>query len=952
MNKVKHVAIILAIVFAQSANAQQKYFQQKVNYTINVTLNDTGKTLEGFEKIDYYNNSPDTLKFIWFHLWPNAYKNDKTAFSEQMVNANQTDFYFSKETEKGYINKLQFKVNGVNAELKEHSKHIDVVKLVLPKPLPPGASATITTPFHVKLPKNFSRGGYVGETFQVTQWYPKPAVYDNKGWHEMPYLDQGEFYSEFGKFDISITLPSNYIVASTGVLQNEDELEKLRALGKQKLEEQASFTLFESKLKAEAKKDKRSYYEVMPVSSLQTKTLRYVQDSVHDFAWFASKLFLVQYDTINLPSKTVDAFTYFHPWEKDIWKQSISYAKRGLRSYSNWIGEYPYHTVSAVSGEESTTSGGMEYPTITLITTTNGGQELDATITHEIGHNWFYGLLASNERDHAWMDEGMNTYYQNRYEAEYYGNYSLNKQLGGGFFKNRTPEDELELLLRTVFKIYKDQPIDLPAEEYSFINYGLIVYAKASMWMKKLEAYLGTADFDKAMRAYYSEWKFRHPYPADFKASVEKTTGKSIDELFKQLYTTGPLTIPEKKSLRLTSFFSLKNTDKYNYLSILPAVGYNNYDKVRLGAIVHNYQLPLNNFSFLVAPMFATGSKQLNVFGRVSYNKFSRKAWWEFSTSIAKFTADDFEFNGEKLHLNTTRITPSAKLTLYNKDIRSFERWVFRLRRFILSEDELSFKTVGGVDIVEKIKANTGINQLTITWKNNRRLYPFSFNITTDQGDKFLRTAFTGNYGFSYSDDKGMINARVFAGKFFYLTSKTFIEQFATDRYHLNMSGPRGYEDYTYSGYYVGRNEFEGWMSQQMMRRDGFFKTNTDLLSNKVGKTDDWLVALNFEADIPEKFNPLSVLPIKIPLKLFADLGTYAEAWKDNPATGKFLYDAGIQLPLFSSLVNVYVPILYSKVYSDYYKSVITKNKFLRSISFTIDIQKLNLDAINRILPL
>ena len=952
MFNVKQVALVFSIFVVQHIHAQKSYFQQRVDYTINVTLNDTAKTLEGFEKLEYYNNSPDTLKFIWFHLWPNAYKNDKTAFSEQLVNANQTDFYFSKEQEKGYINRLSFKVNDINADVQAHSKHIDIVKLVLPKPLPPGRSATITTPFHVKLPKNFSRGGYVGQTFQITQWYPKPAVYDSKGWHEMPYLDQGEFYSEFGKFDVTITLPANYIVAATGALQNKDELEKLKVLGKEKLEEQASNKLFESQLKLQAKKELKNFYEVMPKSSSQMKTLRYVQDSVHDFAWFASKLFLVQHDTIQLASKTVDAFTFFHPWEKDTWKQSVTYAKRGLRSYSNWIGEYPYNVVSVVSGEESATSGGMEYPMITLITTTDGGQELDATITHEIGHNWFYGLLASNEREHAWMDEGMNTYYQNRYEAEHYGSYMLNKQLGGGFFKNRTPDDELELLLRTAFRLYKDQPIDLPAEEYSFVNYGLIVYVKASVWMKKLEGYLGVNDFDKAMRAYYNEWRFKHPYPADFKAAVEKTTGKSIEKLFEQLYTTGPLTVPEKKSLKLTSVFNLKETNKYNYISVLPAIGYNKYDGGMIGTVIHNYQLPLNNFNFIFAPMLGTRSKDLDIFGRASFSKFTKRTWLEFSASIASFTADDFEHNGEKIYLKATRVTPSIKLTLYNEDLRSQEKWVFQARRFFLLEDELSFKTVGGVDVVKKVQSNTGINQFKITWKNKRRLYPFEFNLTTDQADNFLRTGFTGNYGFNYSDNKGMVNARVFAGKFFYLTSKTFVEQFETERYHLNMTGPRGYEDYTYSGYYLGRNEFEGWMSQQMMKRDGFFKVNTDLLSTKVGKTDDWLVALNLEADIPMKYNPLSVLPIKIPLKVFADIGTYSEAWRDNPATGKFLYDAGVQLPLFGSLVNVYMPVLYSKVYSNYYKSVVSKNRFLRSISFTLDIQRINLDRFSSILPL
>ncbi len=114
--------------------------------------------------------------------------------------------------------------------------------------------------------------------------------------------------------------------------------------------------------------------------------------------------------------------------------------------------------------------------------------------------------------------------------------------------------------------------------------------------------------------------------------------------------------------------------------------------------------------------------------------------------------------------------------------------------------------------------------------------------------------------------------------------------------YHLNMSGPKGFEDYSYSNYFIGRNEFEGFASQQIMKRDGFFKVRTDLLSNKIGKTDDWLGAVNLTTSIPGNINPFELLPVKIPVKLFFDIGTYAEAWQKNSSTGRFLYDAGIQI--------------------------------------------------------
>jgi hypothetical protein len=215
-----------------------------------------------------------------------------------------------------------------------------------------------------------------------------------------------------------------------------------------------------------------------------------------------------------------------------------------------------------------------------------------------------------------------------------------------------------------------------------------------------------------------------------------------------------------------------------------------------------------------------------------------------------------------------------------------------------------------------------------------------------------VRSAVTANYFFNYAGNKGGMKARFFAGKFFYTTANTTQQQFATDRYHLNMTGAKGNEDYTYSDYFIGRNEFEGWMSQQIMERDGFFKVRTDLLGEKIGKSDDWLMSMNFVTDIPKNLNPLSVLPIKIPIKLFADIGTYAEAWEQETATGKFLYDAGLQLSLFKSLVNVYVPLLYSKVYSSYFKSTLGEKRFLKTISFNIDLQQLKLNKVLGDIPL
>ena len=502
-----------------------------------MSLNDKDHSLDAFETIEYINHSPDTLKILWFHLWPNAYKNDRTAFSEQMLKERRLDFYFSKPADKGYVNQLNFAADNHAAAFVTDSSLIDVVKVLLPKPLAPGSRTIITTPFKVKLPYNFSRGGHIGNNYQVAQWFPKPAIYDRNGWHPMPYLDQGEYYSDFGKYDVQITAPSAYEVAATGILQDAETLRQLKSTGRH-------------------------------IAEGKTKTWHFLQDSIHDFAWFASKEFVAHYDTVQLPSGKVVEVSAFYRAKSRGWDASLKYAKSGLRKYSEWLGEYPYTTATVVQGSRNLTSGGMEYPTITLITTQSTGAELDATIVHEIGHNWFEAALATNEREHPWMDEGMNTYYQKRYEDEKYKRNTQRK----GLFK-KTPDQEEDILFRTIAKIVKDQPIETTSEKFTTDNYGLVVYYKTSEWMRKLENDLGREAFDKVMHIYYSQWKYKHPAPEDFKTLFENNSSKNVESNFAQLHNTGFIYPSQKKTIKPTVLFNLRNTDKYNYISFAPGIG-------------------------------------------------------------------------------------------------------------------------------------------------------------------------------------------------------------------------------------------------------------------------------------------------------------------------------------------------------------------------------------------
>ncbi|MBK7434428.1 MAG: hypothetical protein IPI66_11335 [Chitinophagaceae bacterium] len=350
---------------------------------------------------------------------------------------------------------------------------------------------------------------------------------------------------------------------------------------------------------------------------------------------------------------------------------------------------------------------------------------------------------------------------------------------------------------------------------------------------------------------------------------------------------------------------------------------------------------------FLLVPYYATGSKQFNGLGRIGYNCYpgTRGQHAEIAVAASTFSGDSFTDSTNTTHYQRyIRIVPTARFTFANKDPRSTITKFLQWKTFLFREQGLQFTrdTVLQQDIITYPYTSRYLNQLQFVFENNRVLYPYKAVFQAEQGDGFLRFNLTGNYFFNYPKGGGM-NLRFFAGKFIYIGDQTLIKRFNTDPYHLNLSGPRGNEDYTYSNYFVGRNEFDKFSSQQMMIRDGGMKVSTDLLSNKVGKTDDWLASLNFTTDIPAMINPFSVLPFKLPVKLFLDIGTYAEAWKKNAETGRFVYDAGVQLSLFKNVVNVYLPLLYSSVYKNYYKSVFPKNSFSKKISFSIDLQNINL---------
>jgi hypothetical protein len=929
---VRNIFLIILFNFfcILSAKSQQPYWQQQVNYKIDVSLNDINHTLDGFVKMEYINNSPDTLRYIWIHVWPNAYKNDRTALSDQLLENNNTSFYFSNNEKRGYINRLNFKVNNISTATEDHPQHQDILKLLLPAPLPPHSACKIETPFHVKLPYNFSRGGHKDQSYQLTQWYPKPAVYDATGWHPIPYLDEGEFYSEFGNYEVQITVPENYVVAATGNLQETAEKEWLK--------KRKNFNIIPEKKKTANKKE---IIEEIP-SALKTKTLHYIQNSVHDFAWFADKYLKVKMDILQLPSgKKTEVYAFYYPENETIWSKSLQFIKQAVLTKSKWLGDYPYDVVNVVEDKEG--DGGMEYPTITYLSSGGSEKMLDFVINHEVGHNWFYGILASNERLHPWMDEGMNSFYDYRYMQQQYGNDAASFiDTRSTFIKKRMPADLSQTMLDAVVAVKKDQPIETPSELFNSFNYNAVVYTKTAKWMQLLENELGTEIFDSCMKVYYRQWSFKHPYPGNFKIAVEQTSGKKLDSLFNLLHKKGNLkNMPVKKDVRFISFFSAKETARHNNIFAAPALGYNFYDKLMVGMLLHNYTMQASKFQFVAVPLFSSKSKNINGIGKLSYSWYpgTNGARAEVSLSGARFTRDRYTDSTAAInYMSFSKWVPSFKYVFADKNSRSQLVKFIQWKLFLIKEQELLFErdTIRQIDVISYPVKARYVNQFQFVLENNRALYPYKAILMAENAKGFVRTSFTGNYFFNYGEKYGL-NMRVFAGKFFYTGDKTFLTELESDRYHLNMTGPRGYEDYTYSNYFIGRNEFDKMLSQQLMIRDGGFKMGTDLLFNKAGKTDNWLAAVNLTSDIPDNINPLKVLPVKIPLRLFLDIGSSAATWQKNSETGRFIYDAGLQVSLLKRSINIYIPLLYSKIYRNYYTSYITEKKFQKKLAFSID---------------
>ena len=963
MKKIVFFLFILTLIVFD-VKAQENYFQQKVNYEIHVQLFPEQKKFSANETLVYYNNSPDTLTFLYFHLWPNGYSSHKTALSKQMVAAGKDDIYFKNKKVGGRIDSLDFTSNKTKLEWHYDKKNPDICKIILPKPLKPGDSIEISTPFRVFLPGDISRMGAVDNTFQISQWYPKPAVYDRYGWHAFPYLNQGEFYSEYGKFDVYITVPKQIVVAATGNLQNNKELEWLQKLADSGL----------------------TGKELPNPAPGKTKTLHYSENNIHDFAWFCSENYKVAIDSVFTPRThhKVTTRAYYRPSHEIEWANAVKYINAAIKYYSQWVGDYPYNNCTAVDGALSA-GGGMEYPTITVVSSEKG---LETVIVHEVGHNWFYGMLGFNEREYPFLDEGINSFYDHRYSYEV-------KNKGPYFDVNQIPflaqkninNREAMMAMYLLSAPYFDQPLDLPSTDYTTTSYGLIPYEKTAEALNYLREYIGEAEFDTIMHGFFEQWKFKHPYPIDFKNYFENHTNKDVSWFFDYLVKTNgkidykisyrnnqliiknkgdfaaPITITgykngkivdtmwlnpieKKKKIKLSKqdydkfiidpeFVTLDYYRYNNYAkthgiirkyekirptltipildfynaktTILPMIYYSHWSKLELGGVITNYKLPIKKFSYYIMPVYSFGYGQMT--GAMQFSYFKEKCCGfpsiKYSLYVDKYPylSDNYNY----IPTNFRKIKLGADFNLKNKD--NSDKYYKTLKTYLYIFDKTTFFYKNYLPSWSKY-ANVISISFSMTKKSKFR--PTDFNLNLDFiGDTYKFWA-EFKYKIHYTSVKDGFEIRLFTGQ------------------NVPMVGTTGESDYKYEHYYFSR--YEKYTHDTATFIPHQFVDEYGGITFYYPVKDYFFVnAVNLKSSIP-----------KVPfVKLYYNFVSSAD-FVNGKGINVFsfnepLFETGVMLDIIPDLFAVYLPLYGSKKLMDYNNSL--NNNILSHFRFTFKLE-------------
>ncbi len=1009
--------IMTMLLVEMKATAQATYWQQQIDYTIDVTLNDTLHQLSGNVKITYHNNSPNTLTELYLHLYPNAYQNLNTPFAKQQIENKNLDFYKSNEAQRGYINELAILVDNQKSEIESINNHIDYVKIKLAKPLAAGGVAIIETPFRVKIPESYSRMGHEDNAYQITQWYPAIAAYDKTGWHPMSYLDQGEFYADFGCYDVRITLPDNYIVAATGELQTQTEKEFIAL----KIEQTKSKEILL------ATQEKSPLPSPAPESSKRLKTLHYTQCDIHDFAWFANKQFDVEKSKVTTQNgKTIDTYVFYPPTKhSDLWeKKAVQYVDSAVYFYSLWLGDYKYNTCTAVLGGLKA-GGGMEYPMITVIAEMNTNNSLENVIVHEVGHNWFQGMLASNERMFPWLDEGLNSYYETRYMS----NHAQHKSKGTSIkipFMNFDEVKKDPLFLNKIANKYEErehihQAIGLPSEAFTGTNYGTMVYMKTPLIWNYVVAYLGTEVHDQLMKKYFNEWALKHPYPGDLKA-VFATSGKELEWLFEDAINTTksidysihkinkePEMVVNQKNYTVTIInkgqikapFTIsgikngnvietqwyngfggemevlfpyydydrleidvvkiipeldRNNNHYNLkspihkcdlpniklitslevenrktLNLLPAVAWNENDKLQVGLIMHNTTLPYNaKWDVQMAPLYSATRNLLTGVAKVEHHHFfDSKKIEKLSIGL---TAQQFSLNQQldkKFVYNS--LHPTIKLAFKNKSMRDNIVKTLRASAHIIN------RTVGknyvfdttNFELLQLDSRSEGYTTVELRYEtlNNRKLNPYKYCVSAELINQIVRLQAEGTYKIHYqrSSLKG-IKARVFAGVFANNSLQNSYKNSANSDFTL--SGSSAAFDYQYNELYLGRAQQNPIFTHQLINNNGGFKSYSS--QTNAYRAGFAMATAHLKAEAP----------FKLPIGIFASAGIIKQPKGIQNNTDAVIYETGAYFSILNEAIEVYLPLAFSKQLGLDIRG--SQNTILKRLTYVIDLKKMN----------
>ncbi|WP_342563755.1 M1 family aminopeptidase [Paenibacillus sp. FSL R7-0345] len=467
-------------------------------YHIDVQLDADSGTLQAAETVTWTHPGQKPVQELYFHLYPNAFASEKTTFMKESGGELRGDSMPEDGFGSMTITDLRT-TEGIS--LMQRMQYVQpddgnvndktLVKVHLPQPVNGGESVTLKIQFEVKLPKIFARMGTAGNFVMAGQWFPKLSVYEPKGtravkeegWDLHQYHGTSEFYSDFGIYNVTISVPSNYIVGATG---------------------------FPVK-SAQIKQDRKIY--------------KFYADDVHDFAWTASPDFVVAEEAFSAPNVPgVRIKLYLDPLHKDLQERYFQAAKAALTAFSKWYGPYPYSTLSiVVPPKEGNGAGGMEYPTLVTAfgaAESSPGMSLERTVIHEIGHQYFYGMVASNEFEEAWLDESFTSYAEDRLMEQEYGVSSNNT---------------LQASLVTV-----PQPLNLETWKYAAADgYTRNVYIRGKLVLKDIEQQVGTKTMDAIMLSYARKYRFKHPSTADFQKVVEKVTKQSWQTYFDQYVYSG-----------------------------------------------------------------------------------------------------------------------------------------------------------------------------------------------------------------------------------------------------------------------------------------------------------------------------------------------------------------------------------------------------------------------------